>query len=112
VHADDVLEGPEGIEDEAIEVAGVEEDAVLLLGGEEGIEDEVVTLADGAGVAGVLDGAGVIGHDGDEDDLGGLDVIDADAEPGLDLSTEVDNGEGLKGLGAEDTFGVSGLEEL
>ena len=63
-------------------------------------------------VADVLDGAGVIGHDGDEDDLGGLDVIDADAEAGLDLSAEVHDGEGLKRLGAENAFGVSGLEEL
>jgi hypothetical protein len=63
-------------------------------------------------VTGVLDGAGVIGHDGDEDDLGGLDVIDADAEAGLDLSAEVDDGEGLEGGGTEDALGVSGLEEL
>lgn len=90
VHLDRLVERYEWVQHEPVEVPAVREHAVPLLGIAERVEDDIVSIPDGFGIArNESDRAGVVGHHRDEADFTRRHVVDVDADPELDLLTNV-----------------------
>ncbi len=111
VHGGDAGEGRVGVEDGAVQVPGVGDDAVALLGVLEGVDDEVVTSAYSVRVLAEADRARVVDEHGDQHDFACGDVVDGDAEAGGDVGADVGDVEGHDGGGGERAVVGCGVEE-
>ncbi len=112
VHALGILDRTVGVEDVTVQVAGVQEHALTLLGTvEDFLDDQIVTVTQDLGVTGKADRPGVVGHHGDEQHLAGVDIVDVHPETGFDLSTDVVQVQGEhRGRGNHSLFRSGGQE--